>query len=176
MNLNGEIFEYVIIQNDVTDLEITQQNLKRSLEKQKELDVKKDEFLNIASHELRTPMTSIKGYLSMILDGDAGEINDEVKSYLTQVYKSSQRLLDLINDMLDISKIESGKQEFFMKTMNIASLIKETATEVTGLFEKKQQNFIISIDFENFEYTTDENKLKQVLLNLLGNANKFTPV
>lgn len=107
MNLYGEILEYVIIQNDITDLEIAQQKLEKSLEKQKELDIRKDEFLNIASHELRTPMTSIKGYLSMILDGDAGEINDEVKSYLNQAYKGSQRLLNLINDMLDISKIES---------------------------------------------------------------------
>jgi signal transduction histidine kinase len=103
----------------------------------------------------------------MILDGDAGDINDEVKSYLTHVYKSSQRLLNLINDMLDISKIESGKQEFYIQTIDIPSLLKETVADIKTLFEKKKQNFIISIDFEKFDYNTDENKLKQVLLNLL---------
>lgn len=107
VNLNEEIIEYVVIQSDVTDLEIARQKLRVALSKQKELDVKKDEFLNIASHELRTPMTLIKGYISMILDGDAGDINDEARSYLAQAYIGSQRLLDLINDMLDISKIES---------------------------------------------------------------------
>lgn len=66
----------------------------------------------------------------MILDGDAGEINEEVKSFLIQAYKGSQRLLDLINDMLDISKIESGKQELNIQKIEIVALIKETEKEI----------------------------------------------
>lgn len=175
MNLREEILEYVVIQIDVTDLEIAQQNLKISLSKQKELDVKKDEFLNIASHELRTPMTSIKWYISMILEWDAGEINSEVKTYLAQVYKSSQRLLDLINDMLDISKIESGKQELVIEPTEIWSIIAEITKEVSTLFAEKEQNFIVPEASEEFTFLTDGNKLKQILFNLLWNANKFTP-
>ncbi|MDD2565229.1 MAG: ATP-binding protein [Candidatus Gracilibacteria bacterium] len=176
LNSDNEIIEFIIIQHDVTDLEIAQQNLKISLKKQVQLDQKKDEFLNIASHELRTPMTSIKGYISMILDGDAGEINSEVKAYLTQVYSSSERLLDLINDMLDISKIESGIQELHYEEINLNNLIYETCGEIHTLFESKKQIVNKFVGFENFLYNTDKNKLKQVLLNLLGNANKFTPV
>lgn len=173
--INEEIKEFVIVQSDVTDLEIAQQKLKLSLDKQKELDHKKDQFLNIASHELRTPMTSIKWYISMILDWDAWDINEEVKMYLNQVYKSSQRLLDLINDMLDVSKIESWNQKFEIENININVLINETCKEIKTLFEKKRQSFIIDIDYDEFFYETDSNKLKQVMLNLLWNANKFTP-
>ena len=173
--LNEEIVEFVIIQNDVTDLEIAQQKLKQSLDKQKELDSKKDQFLNIASHELRTPMTSIKWYISMILDWDAWDINEEVRTYLQQVYKSSQRLLDLINDMLDVSKIESWNQKFMIEKIDIRNIIQETTSEIKTLFEKKKQKFLLTIDFDSLEYETDWNKLKQVILNLLWNANKFTP-
>jgi signal transduction histidine kinase len=120
-------------------------------------------------------MTSVKWYISMILDWDAWEINEEVRTYLEQVYKSSQRLLNLINDMLDISKIESWKQEIAIEKLNLADLLKETWVEIKSLFEKKNQKFINIIDFEKFEYNTDWNKLKQVLLNLLWNAHKFTP-
>lgn len=172
--LNNEITEYIILQNDVTDLEIAKQKFKAALAKQKEVDIKKDEFLNIASHELRTPMTSIKWYLSMILDWDAWEINSEVKQYLEQVYKSSNRLLMLINDMLDLSKIESWKQEFTYENIEIGNLIRETCSEIKTLFEEKKQKLEIIIDFEKFEYNTDVNKLKQVLLNILWNSNKFT--
>lgn len=172
--LSNEINEYIILQNDVTDLEIAKQKFKAALSKQKEVDVKKDEFLNIASHELRTPMTSIKWYLSMILDWDAGEINSEVRQYLEQVYKSSNRLLMLINDMLDISKIESGKQEFTYEKIEIGNLIRETCSEMKTLFENKRQKLEIIIDFDKFEYNTDINKLRQVLLNIIWNANKFT--
>ncbi|EKE30338.1 MAG: Sensor protein [uncultured bacterium (gcode 4)] len=174
LDLNDDVVEYVVIQTDITDLEIAQQELKISLNKQKELDTKKDEFLNIASHELRTPMTSVKWYISMILDWDAGDINPEVRTYLEKVYKSSQRLLNLINDMLDVSKIESWNQEINFESIDLAALIRETWEEIRSLFEKKWQKFTNIIDFESFEYNTDWNKLKQVLLNMLWNANKFT--
>ncbi|MCK9272180.1 ATP-binding protein [Candidatus Gracilibacteria bacterium] len=172
---NNNILEYIAIRTDITELELAREDLKESFEKLKELDTKKDEFLNIASHELRTPMTSVKGYISMILDGDAGEINDEVRQYLSQVYKSSSRLLNLINDMLDISKIESGKQEFILEKIDVKKMLDDVSFEFEQLFKKKGQKFIKEIDFEKFEFITDLNKLKQVIINILGNANKFTP-
>lgn len=173
LNSDNEIIEYIIIQHDVTDLEIAQQNFKISLNKQIELDHKKDEFLNIASHELRTPMTSIKWYISMILDWDAWDINEEVKTYLEQVFISSQRLLNLINDMLDISKIESWIQELRFEKIDLKKFIQDTCWEFRTLLQNKKQKLEMIIDFENFEYNTDINKLKQVLVNLIWNANKF---
>lgn len=172
---NNNILEYIAIRTDITELELAREDLKESFEKLKELDTKKDEFLNIASHELRTPMTSVKWYISMILDWDAGEINDEVRQYLSQVYKSSSRLLNLINDMLDISKIESGKQEFILEKIDVKKMLDDVSFEFEQLFKKKWQKFIKEIDFEKFEFITDLNKLKQVIINILWNANKFTP-
>jgi len=81
--------------------------LERAYEKLRELDEKKTEFLNVASHELRTPMTSVKGYASMLLDGDAGELPTTAKEYVNVIFNQSKRLVRLINDMLDISKIEA---------------------------------------------------------------------
>lgn len=173
---NNNILEYIAIRTDITELELAKEDLKESYEKLKELDNKKDEFLNIASHELRTPMTSVKWYISMILDWDAGEINDEVRQYLTQVYKSSKRLLNLINDMLDISKIESGKQEFVYEKIEVRKMINEVSFEFEQLFKKKNQKFFLDINFEKFEFITDLNKLKQVIINIIWNANKFTPI
>ncbi|MDD2487058.1 MAG: PAS domain S-box protein [Candidatus Gracilibacteria bacterium] len=175
LDINNELKEYIVIKADITDIEIAKQHLKKSFHKLKELDKKKDEFLNIASHELRTPMTSIKGYISMILDGDAGEINEEVRQYLEQVYMSSGRLLSLINDMLDISKIEGGKQEFQYEKSEIRKLLNEVCFELNQLFINKKQELKLNIDFSDFYYNTDINKFKQVIVNILGNANKFTP-
>lgn len=175
LDINDDVLEYVIIQTDVTDIEITQQRLKDSYNKLKELDIRKDEFLNIASHELRTPMTSVKWYISMILEWDAWEINDEVRIYLEKVYWSASRLLALINDMLDISKIESWKQELHLEEVNLKKLLEDTFDEMKHLLEEKNQKWKTEIKFDTIKLKTDENKLKQVLLNLLWNAQKFTP-
>ncbi|HBA44834.1 TPA: hypothetical protein DEG21_04990 [Patescibacteria group bacterium] len=94
-------------------------------------------------------------------------MNEEVRQYLTQVYKSSKRLLNLINDMLDISKIESGKQEFVYEKIDVNKMFKDISFEFDGLFKKKQQKFILDIAFEKFEFITDLNKLKQVIINIL---------
>ena len=175
LDVNNELKEYIVVKTDITDIEIAKQHLKKSFDKLKELDKKKDDFLNIASHELRTPMTSIKWYLSMILDGDAWDINNEVRQYLEQVYQSSGRLLNLINDMLDISKIEWWKEIFQNEDIEINKLLNDVCFEMYQLFKRKKQELKINIDFENFHYNTDWNKLKQVIVNILWNANKFTP-
>ncbi|MBP8017122.1 PAS domain-containing sensor histidine kinase, partial [Candidatus Gracilibacteria bacterium] len=172
---NNNILEYICIMTDITDIEFAKENLKQSFDKLKELDIKKDEFLNIASHELRTPMTSIKGYISMILEGDAGEINGDVKIYLEKVYNNVTRLINLINDMLDISKLEAEKQEFTFEKVDIKKFLLETSEEVQQLFKSKGQKFEININYENYYRDIDINMLKRVIINLLGNANKFTP-
>ncbi len=104
---DGNPVECISIGHDITQRHLKEEELRISFTRLLELDEKKDEFINIASHELRTPMTAIAGYISMILDGDAGEISPEAKMYLEQVFKSSRQLLTLINDMLDIAKLES---------------------------------------------------------------------
>ncbi len=171
---NNEIVEYISVRTDITELELTKQKLKLSLEKQQELNIKKDEILNIATHELRTPLTAIKWYISMVLGGDFGDITQELNSPLSITYESIGRLISLINNMLDISKIESWKEELIMSDTHIDLLIQEVVSETKWLFETKKQHLIISNNLQNFVYFTTKDKLKQVLFNLLWNAHKFT--
>ena len=84
-----------------------------------ELDKLKDDFVSVASHELRTPMTAIKSYLWMAIAGKGGEINEKQKYYLDRAYKSTDRLIKLVNDMLNISRIESGRMNFNMQKVDI---------------------------------------------------------
>ena len=170
-----KIQEYIVSITDVTDLEIARLQLQKSFKKLKELDIKKDEFLNIASHELRTPMTSIKWYVSMILDGDVWEISIDTRLYLQRVLESSNRLIALINDMLNIAKLEAWKEEFVFKTYDLKNCISTIVYDIQPMLLQKKQNLHIDISYDSFYYNIDADKLKQVLLNLVGNAIKFTP-
>lgn len=175
MDLDNKIKEYIIIANDVSDLELSKQKLKISLHKLKELDDRKTEFLNIASHELRTPLTAIRWYLSMILDWDFWEINVEVRQYLSKILTNSQKLLDLINDMLDLSKLESSRINFLIDNFDLVNLINDIIIELNPLIlEKKHKLEFIHSSPEIF-IESDLNKIKQVIVNILSNAIKFTP-
>ena len=140
----------------------------------KELDKKKDEFLNIASHELRTPMTTIKGYISMLIDWDIWVIDEEAKKYLNRVYKDSQRLILLINDMLDISKIESWKMEFNFDLININKLLEHVILDMQLIAKEKNIEIVSDITYNDLFIYTDLHRLRQVFVNIIWNAVKFT--
>lgn len=135
----------------------------------------KDEFISIVWHELRTPLTSIRWYLSMILEWDMWDINNDVKKALNHSYNSSVRLIELVNDVLSIWKIESWKIEFNFEDINILKLIDSVDKDIK--IEAKKNNMKLNIEFDenlkNLTINTDKDKLKQVLLNLLTNAIKF---
>ncbi|MDD5212976.1 MAG: PAS domain S-box protein [Candidatus Gracilibacteria bacterium] len=172
---DNKIKEYIIIATDVSDLEKSKQKLKISYHKLKELDDKKSEFLNIASHELRTPMTAIRGYISMMLDGDFGEINDTIKQYLGKILNNSRKLLDLINDMLDLAKLESSRLNLLVDNFDMLKLIGEISAELKPLIlDKKHRLELTSLSPEIF-VETDRDKMKHAIVNLLSNAIKFTP-
>ncbi len=140
----------------------------------RELDRLKSTFLANMSHELRTPMNSIIGYTDLLLDGVDGPINEEQEKSLRKIAANARHLLQLINDVLDISKIESGKMKLSPKEVDIKWLI----DSVIPTFEPmiKQKNLSLNIDIaENIPFLYgDEDKLKQILINLLSNAVKFT--
>jgi PAS domain S-box-containing protein len=160
---NWNIYKLVFINNDITDI--------------KNLNETKDEFLNIASHELRTPMTSIKWYISMMLDWDFWDVNDEIKKQLEKVYKSTAWLIWLVNDMLDIAKLESWKMQFTDEKIKIWDFINDIYDDFKILANQKNIIFEKNVDHE----IVDENifidvpKIKQVFINLIWNALKFTP-
>jgi PAS domain S-box-containing protein len=138
-----------------------------------ELDRMKSMFLASMSHELRTPLNSIIGFTSLLLMGMTGDLSEEQVRQLTIVKKSSSHLLDLINEILDISKIESGKVEVMVEPFPIAEVMNETLIAVAPLAEAKGLSLTADIP-ENVILHSDKRRVRQVLMNLLGNAIKFS--
>ena len=136
----------------------------------------KHEFLSTISHELRTPLTSIKGALGLIKSGSAGQVTDDVQSMLSIAYTNSDRLQALINDILDIEKIESGNLEYNMKQVDIISLVDEAIVANTGYGDELGITFVKGVMETDALVFGDKDRLIQVLSNLMSNAAKFSPV
>ncbi len=147
--------------------------LERANEKLMELDCLKSTFIASMSHELMTPLNSIIGFTSTILKGMAGEINEEQRKQLAMVKDSGNHLLALINDIIDLSKIEAGKVEVSNEEFDMSLLVKEMKDFFA--IAVKEKNLKISIDMsERLTIIDDERKIKQILINLLANAIKFS--
>lgn len=142
----------------------------------KQLNKVKDEFMSIVGHELRTPLTIIKWYLNMVLDWDMWEVNEPIKKALTASYESSLSMILLINDMLDLSKIEAGNMQYYDEMVDIIDLSQKLYSDLDIIARDKWINLelIHKWDFTKKEIKIDPNKLKQILINLINNALKFT--
>lgn len=143
--------------------------------KLKELDERKDEFLSVAAHELRAPMTAIKGYLSMILEGDAGEVSGKIKEFLKDAVQGNDRLIRLVNNMLNVSRIEEGRLTYEMGVVNLA----EVADDVYDDFiaEAKEKDLEISLKISKSlkdRVYVDKDRIHEVIANLISNAVKYT--
>jgi len=135
----------------------------------------KSEFLANMSHELRTPLNAIIGFSEVLKDEMFGEVNDKQREYLEDIHSSGHHLLALINDILDLSKIEAGRMELDVARFNLQSAMDNALTLVRGRAERHGIQLATDIDAEVGEYVGDERKFKQIMLNLLSNAVKFTP-
>lgn len=158
------------------DLQRTSAELVTANEKLKDLDKAKSEFLSIASHQLRTPLTALRGYISMLEEGDYGEIKEEQKPILDILNKSAVRLIDLINNLLDISRIESGRFELNLESLDIV----EIAKELVGDLLPNAINKHLQLEFhdpvgEVPHAVVDSQRIRQVMLNFIDNSIKYTP-
>lgn len=151
------------------------ETLKSANVRLQQLDKLKDEFVSLASHELRTPMTAIKSYVWMVQNNKAGPITDITRKYLDIVYSSVERLIHLVNDMLDISRIESGRFQLHSNPFNFSDLVGQLQTEFKALAEKRNMTWQTDIASPDLQITADRDKILQVMENLVGNAFKFTP-
>ena len=149
--------------------------LQRTNEKLTELDEAKDEFISMASHQLRTPLTSVKGYISMILEGDAGDINDLQKKFLNQAFISSQRMVYLISDLLNVSRLKTGK--FVIE--NSETYLPDTVEQELKQLDETVKARGLKLEYKkpkNFPTVMlDEEKIRQVIMNFADNAIYYTP-
>jgi len=135
----------------------------------------KSEFLANMSHELRTPLNAIIGFSEVLLERLFGEINEKQDDYLKDIHSSGKHLLSLINDILDLSKVEAGRMELDLATFDLPSAISNAMTLVRERAQRHGIKLGLDTDPELGETVADERKFKQILLNLLTNAVKFTP-
>jgi PAS domain S-box-containing protein len=173
-NQEGEITNFIAIKEDITAQKKNAQALLESYEKLKELDVLKTNFTSMVSHELRTPLTSIKGFLTFLLSGVAGKVNAQQKEYLEIINNNSERLLALINDILDISKMESGTFTIEKRPSDIIELLSSSVRDIESIAKKKNITISVSAPAEKVMINMDPYRISQALINLINNAVKFS--
>ena len=147
----------------------------RDVTREREIDRMKTEFVSMVSHELRTPLTSIKGYVDLLRDGEVGELNAEQTAFLEIVASSTDRLVALINDLLDISRIESGKIELKREQLDLAQCIEATATTFRPQLAARHQTLRLELPGAPLPILGDTDRITQILTNLLSNAHKYAP-
>jgi signal transduction histidine kinase len=149
--------------------------LRDSNKKLKELDETKDDFISMASHQLRTPLTSVKGYISMIMEGDAGKINHTQKEMLGQAFFSSQRMVYLIADLLNVSRLKTGKFIIEATPVDLATIVEEEL----GQLEETAASRSLELTYDKPKgfplLMLDEVKIRQVIMNFVDNAIYYTP-
>ncbi len=177
---SGKVFGHVTIARDITRRKQAAEVLKQKMEelqvayqKLKELDQLKDSFLSTVSHELRTPLTSIKSFSEILLSYD--EDRETQKEFLTIISEESDRLTRLINDFLDLSKIESGRMQWETVEISVAEVIKTAINATQALAAKTNLKVKVTVSPNLPTVTSDKDRLVQVVTNLLSNAIKFTP-
>lgn len=149
--------------------------LRTSNVKLRELDETKDEFISMASHQLRTPLTSVKGYLSMVLEGDVGDINPQQRKLLEEAFASSQRMVYLIGDFLNVSRIQTGKFELERADVSLSNIISEEISQLKATAKSRGIELAYEAPRDFPVMSVDENKIRQVMMNFIDNAIYYSP-
>lgn len=165
----------LVFVRDIRDQKNAETKLKQAKESAERANTAKSEFLANMSHELRTPLNHIIGFTELVLNTGGANLNDDQIDYLTDVLSSSQHLLSLINDVLDLSKIEAGKIEIEPSQTNIVKLIQGSLVMVKEKALKRGMDLSVQVQDLPDYILADARKLKQIMYNLLSNAVKFTP-
>lgn len=171
---DGKIVGVQIITRDITERKNSEEKIKKQNTQLKKLDNIKTNFLNTTSHELRTPVASIKGYIQMLLKQTLGEITIEQKKALEVILRNTNRLDNLIENILDISRLESGTMKFIPEKTDITKMIKEIIETMQIMADLKKIKIDVDIQKEIPDLIIDQERIKQVLINIVDNALKFS--
>lgn len=149
--------------------------IERDITKSKEVDRMKTEFVSIASHQLRTPLAGMRWFLEMLLAGDMGKLKKEQQEAITNVLCSNERMIESVNDMLSLSRLESGNMDLTPSKFSFEEALKEVLKNVAPLTKKKKQDLKLKTPKKSITLFTDKNLLSHVIQNLTSNAIKYTP-
>lgn len=174
---NARLFEQVFRSRQILETKVHDRTkqLESALKDVQDISKTKSEFISAVSHELRTPLTSIKGYASILMAGKLGDIPDQVKARLGKINTHSDNLVKLINDLLDISRIESGRVEMKMSKCSLADMIDTVHDLLTPQMKDKGIQWSENIDKTIPEMVLDSSQADRIFINLISNAIKFTP-
>lgn len=168
-----EVSQREKIEKLAEELEKTNKQLEVANERLKELDKLKTEFVSLATHQIRGPVTAIKGYASMLLEGDFGVMPNEVKKPVETILESSSALAVIVQDFLDISRIEQGRMKYEFSDVDLSNLVQGVACELSQGIEKRGLRLVLEIE-SKIIVRADAGKMKQVIENILDNAQKYT--
>lgn len=141
----------------------------------KRLDEIKDRFISTVTHELRTPLVSVKGYIEYILKGKQGTVPEKIESSLAVVKRNTDRLINLTNELLDIRRLQAGGLELSREPLDLREIIDQCAKEIQPLIDSKLQQLQVNIPNKPLHVQADRTRIAQAIMNLLNNASKFTP-
>ncbi|MBP7927686.1 GAF domain-containing protein [Patescibacteria group bacterium] len=175
---NARLYNQLKGFNVKLEAEVTKKTaeLQKANDELRQLDRAKSEFISIASHQLRTPLTVIKGYISMMQEGSFGKVPPKILENLTKVYASNERLIGLVENLLDISRIESGRQQYEWSKIHLEDLAQTVVDNLKQNAKERNLKLILhKLKKKTPEVIVDANKLHEVMMNFVDNALKYTP-
>ena len=182
LTLIVSFFSYLVVKSvrkeikSKEELEKLARQLQKANNELQRLDLAKSDFLSIASHQLRTPLTAIKGYSSMLLDDDYDKLPDGNRKIVEKIFLSARRLAVIVDDFLDVSKIEAGEMKYDIRKFNLKETIKNIVDDfITNSQKARDLNLQFSWENKDFTVHSDQGKITQVVSNTLDNAIKYTP-
>ena len=149
-------------------------DLKAANDRLVKLDALKSQFLSFASHQVKTPITIVKGYASLIADGTYGAVSDKIKDVSKRIVETSDRMVSLVNNILDLRKLEDGRMDYKFADLDVVTLVKSVSTELKSIADRRGLELRTSLPDEKLLVKADEEKLRQVIQNLIDNALKYT--
>ena len=182
IDTKGDFSGYIFLATDISEQKKLQQSIEkqnvelvRLYEETQKTNKAKSHFLANMSHELRTPLTAILGFSEILTDNEIGHLNEKQKDFIKDIHDSGAHLLSLINDILDLSKIEADRIDIKIENICLQNIINDSKTFIIPLVKEKKIKLIDNLPLKNIFIKADELRLKQVFFNLYSNATKFTP-